>query len=240
MLELSTLNRILVVAAHPDDELLGLGATLHKIKQKSNCLIRVVILGEGITSRSNKRESIENEKKLLKHKKNIIDAKKILGYDSLVTYKYPDNQFDTIPLLSIIKTIEKEKIKFYPDIVLTHHNGDLNIDHQITFQSVSTAFRSLPGENFKGIITFETPSGTEWITSNDPRKFNPNIFIELKESEIDKKIEAMECYQFEKRIFPHPRSPKALKNRAIMWGVSIGVNYAEAFQLIKLIIRDEN
>ena len=108
----------------------------------------------------------------------------------------PDNKFDTIPLLTIIKIIETEKNEFDPDIIFTHHLGDVNIDHQITFNSVNVAFRPQPNEKLKAILTFETPSGTEWIPSNDNRKFNPNIFVELNETQIENKIRAMECYFF--------------------------------------------
>ncbi len=240
MLELSTIERLIVFVAHPDDEILGIGGTLKKIKTHTNCIIKVVILGEGITSRTVKRNSKENEIKLEKHHENILEAKKVIGYDLLSTYKLPDNQFDTVPLLSIIKIIEKEKNDFNPQVVLTHHSGDVNIDHQITFNAVNTAFRPLPGEYFKAILTFETPSGTEWISANDNRKFNPNLFIELSEEEVDKKIEAMESYEFEKRSYPHPRSPIALKNRAEMWGVNVGVSFSEPFQIIRYIHKNEN
>lgn len=240
MLELNAFNRILVVVAHPDDELLGLGGTLYKIKKEFKCIVKVVILGEGITSRTDGNMDESHIEKLSIHKKNILEAKNVLEYDELETYNLPDNQFDTISLLSIIKIVEKEKILFKPQLILTHHNGDVNIDHQLTFQAVNTAFRSQPGESFVGIMTFETPSGTEWISSNDSRKFNPNIFVELENHHIDKKIEGMECYEYERRPFPHPRSPEALRNRAKNWGVSIGVEYAEPFQLIKYIVRNES
>jgi LmbE family N-acetylglucosaminyl deacetylase len=230
----------MIVVAHPDDELLGLGGTIYKIKSQSKCQIKVVILGEGITSRSLVRTTRANKVKLKNHNQNILEAKQILGYDELSTYQLPDNQFDTVPLLSIIKIIENEKKQFDPELVFTHHLGDVNIDHQLTFKAVNTAFRSQPGEKFKGILTFETPSSSEWIPANDLRKFNPNIFIELNETQIDKKITAMECYNFEKRTFPHPRSPEALKNRSMMWGVTVGVRFAEPFQLIKYIFRDGN
>lgn len=232
-------KRILVIVAHPDDELLGLGGSISKLKEKENGNIKVVILGEGITSRTNGMDDHNNFKKLRIHQKNILEAKNILGYDELSTYQLPDNQFDTIPLLSIIKIVEKEKQSFNPEIVITHHNGDVNIDHQLTFQAVNTAFRSQPGESFKGIVTFETPSGTEWISPNDPRKFNPNLYVELSSEHLEKKVKAMECYEFEKRPFPHPRSPEALRVRAKNWGVSIGVEYAEPFQLIKYILRSD-
>ena len=239
MLELLKIKRLMVIVAHPDDEILGIGGTLYKIKSQTNCEIKVIILGEGITSRTEKQKTSSNYEKLEIHQKNIVEAQKIIGYDSFRNYQLPDNQFDTIPLLSIIKIIEKEKKQFNPEIVITHHIGDVNIDHQLTFNAVNTAFRTQPGENFKGIATFETPSGTEWISQNDPRKFNPNFFIELTKLEVDRKILAMECYSFEKRIFPHPRSPEALMNRAIMWGVTVGLNYAEPFQLIKYIVKNE-
>ncbi len=236
MLELSSKSKVLVIVAHPDDELLGLGGTIQKLKFQFDCLIRVIILGEGITSRGN--EIDQNLKKLEIHKKNIEEAKKIIGYDQLKLYDLPDNKFDTIPLLTIIKILETEKNEFDPDIIFTHHLGDVNIDHQITFNSVNVAFRPQPNEKFKAILTFETPSGTEWIPSNDNRKFNPNIFVELNETQIENKIRAMECYFFEKREYPHPRSPEALKVRAKMWGIANGVKYAEPFQLIRMIDRN--
>lgn len=236
MLELSSKSKVLVIVAHPDDELLGLGGTIQKLKFQFDCLIRLIILGEGITSRGN--EIDQNLKKLEIHKKNIEEAKKIIGYDQLKLYDLPDNKFDTIPLLTIIKILETEKNEFDPDIIFTHHLGDVNIDHQITFNSVNVAFRPQPNEKFKAILTFETPSGTEWIPSNDNRKFNPNIFVELNETQIENKIRAMECYFFEKREYPHPRSPEALKVRAKMWGIANGVKYAEPFQLIRMIDRN--
>ena len=164
MLELLKIKRLMVIVAHPDDEILGIGGTLYKIKSQTNCEIKVIILGEGITSRTEKQKTSSNYEKLEIHQKNIVEAQKIIGYDSFRNYQLPDNQFDTIPLLSIIKIIEKEKKQFNPEIVITHHIGDVNIDHQLTFNAVNTAFRTQPGENFKGIATFETPSGTEWIS----------------------------------------------------------------------------
>ena len=240
MLELKKNKKFLIVVAHPDDELLGLGGTICKLKQRDDVYIKVVILGEGITSRFNNEDKKSIRTDLTLHKQNILAAKDILGYDDLATYDLPDNKFDTVPLLDIIKIVEKEKQITQPDVVFTHHNGDVNIDHQLTFRAVITAFRSLPNDDFGGILTFETPSGTEWIPPNDPRKFEPNIFVELSKELIEKKVMAMESYEFEKRDFPHPRSPQSLFNRSIMWGVTAGVEYAEPFQLIKYILRNEN
>lgn len=228
-------KKILIVVAHPDDELLGLGATMHKLISEYDCKVRSVILGEGITSRSNERDPEKWSEELKTHRLNIETAQKAIGYESVGIYDFPDNRFDTVALLDIIKIIEKEKEQFRPEIIFTHHGGDVNIDHQKTFEAVMTATRPMEGELVKTIITFETPSGTEWIASSDPRKFSPNLFIEVSEKNLEAKIKGMESYEFEKRRYPHPRSPEALKIRAGMWGVSIGSNLAESFCIIRTL-----
>ena len=226
-------TKILVVVAHPDDELLGLGASMHKLINEQGSKVRVVILGEGITSRSDNRDPKEWEKELLIHKKNIELARKAIGYESVGIYDFPDNRFDTIALLDIIKVIEKEKEDFQPEIIFTHHGGDVNIDHQRTFEAVITCTRPMEHEFVSSIITFETPSGTEWRASTDPKHFIPNFFIEVSKSNLDAKIAAMESYEFEKRMFPHPRSPQALTILAKYRGLTIGKEYAESFMIVR-------
>jgi LmbE family N-acetylglucosaminyl deacetylase len=226
-------KKIMIVVAHPDDELLGLGATMHKLIHEQQCQIHVVILGEGITSRADGRDTQLWEKELATHRENIKNAQAAIGFQSVSIYDFPDNRFDSINLLEIIKVIEKEKSIFLPQVVFTHHGGDLNIDHQRTFEAVITSCRPLQEEIVKTIITFETPSGTEWRSPSDPRHFLPNLFFSLKKNNIDAKINGMECYEFEKREYPHPRSPEALTIQAKRWGVAIGCNYAEAFCLIR-------
>jgi len=228
-------KKILVVVAHPDDEILGLGATMNKLIKEQDCNVRAIILGEGITSRSDERNSQQWVKELKTHRQNIEVARNFIGYESVGIYDFPDNRFDTVALLDIIKVIEKEKIEFEPDIIFTHHGGDLNIDHQKTFEAVITATRPMEDEKVKAIISFETPSGTEWIASSEPKKFTPNLFIEIKEDNLTAKIKAMESYQFEKRKYPHPRSPQALKILSQQRGLTVGKSYAEAFNIIRLI-----
>lgn len=234
MLEFLKNRKILVIVAHPDDEVLGIGGTINLLV-KQGAFVKVVILGEGITSRAKNRNIQKDKHKLLQHKKNIEDAKDYLSYHELSVYDLPDNRFDSIPLLEIIKIIEKEKKDFNPDVIFTHHNGDLNIDHKKTFEAVYTAVRPTENEAVKTLICFETMSGTEWASPSEPKKFSPNFFIELSENEIYNKTKAMNCYKYEKRDFPHPRSSKAIINRAISWGVTIGKNYAEPFQIIRII-----
>jgi LmbE family N-acetylglucosaminyl deacetylase len=228
-------KKILVVVAHPDDELLGLGATMHKLISEYNCQIRTVILGEGITSRSDERDPERWKEELEKHRQNIEQARIAIGYESVGIYDFPDNRFDTVALLDIIKVIEKEKDKFNPEIIFTHHGGDLNIDHQRTFEAVITSTRPMDDEKVNTIITFETPSGTEWIASSEPRRFIPNLFIEVSEKDLDAKIKGMESYEFEKRKYPHPRSPESLKILSQQRGITVGKIYAEAFNLLRVV-----
>lgn len=225
----------MVVVAHPDDELLGLGATMHKLIKEEDVLTHVIILGEGITSRSDIRDPQKWEKELAIHRANIENARKEIGYGSVKTYNFSDNRFDSHALLDIVKVIEHEKEKFNPDIIFTHNGSDLNIDHQVTFQAVVTATRPMACENVKTIITFETPSASEWQATCMADKFCPNFYMQVCEEDVDAKVKAMECYEFEKRSFPHPRSSQALKILAQNRGLQVGCNYAEAFQIIRMI-----
>lgn len=228
-------KKILIVVAHPDDEILGIGASMDKLIKNTNILTHVVILGEGITSRSDARSVETWKNELAIHKQNICDAQKKIGYHSVSIFDFPDNRFDTVALLDIIKVIESEKKRFQPDVIFTHHGGDVNIDHQKTFEAVITACRPMVSESVKTIISFETLSGTEWRASTDPRHFIPNFFIPVSEDNIVSKIAAMESYSFEKREYPHPRSPDAIKTRAKMWGITVGVPYAEPFCIVRHI-----
>jgi len=228
MLELFQKTKILVVVAHPDDEVLGIGATIHRLSTEYESDIRVVILGEGLTSRADKRDTEKWKKELEKHKENIFAAKDILRYGSIGIYHFPDNRFDAVELLDIVKVVEKEKQIFVPDIIFTHHYGDLNIDHRRTFEAVITATRPMKHENVKAVVCFETPSATEWNYGGDSY-FVPNFWIEIGEEDLKAKQIAMDAYEFESRKYPHPRSAKALKALAQKRGVEAGMSLAEAF-----------
>ena len=228
-------ERIMIVVAHPDDEVLGLGASMNRLIIEHNVQTHVVILGEGLTSRATERDTARWEQELKIHKSNILSAQESIGYHSVSFYDFPDNRFDTLSLLDLVKVIEKERDAFKPRTIFTHHGGDLNIDHQKTFEAVITASRPTENEPVKNIITFETASGTEWRASTDPRHFVPNLFISVSEKNMETKINAMESYEFERRPYPHPRSPEALQVQAKKHGITVGCPYAEAFMVVRSI-----
>jgi len=223
---------ILVIAAHPDDEVLGCGGTIARLTGEGND-VYVAILGEGITSRYDQRNQAD---------KNTVEALKtcsqqvadLLGVKKLFMFGLPDNRFDTVPLLDVIKIIEDLIEKLKPTIVYTHHSGDLNMDHSIACRATLTASRPVPGNIIRKIYAYEVPSSTEWAFNQVWNIFNPNVFIDISET-IEKKIKAMGLYLSEVRSFPHPRSAEALRTIAKRWGSVAGVEAAEAFELIREI-----
>ncbi len=231
--------KILVFVAHPDDEVLGMGGTILKHSQKGD-FVKVVYLATGITSRrsTNYQNSVsyeQNETNIIqKEIKNLRnDAKKsckILKVKDLEFYDFPDNEMDSVPLLKIVKVIEKEIKETKPDRIYTHHFHDLNVDHRTVFNAVLTATRPIE-TNVKELISFEVPSSTEW---NYPIHFSPNYFIEIK-LQLSAKIKAMKAYKNEIRKFPHPRSVENLKNVSERWGSISGKKAAEAFEIIRKI-----
>lgn len=228
-------QNILVVVAHPDDELLGLGATIHRLVQRHGCTARAVILGEGLTSRAATRDPQQWANELAVHRANIQRAAAAIGYQSTGIYDFADNRFDSVNLLDLVKVVEQEKEAHQPNVIFTHHGGDTNIDHRRTFEAVVTACRPLPGEAMRTILACETPSSTEWQAANYPNPFLPNFFVTVNDDDIAAKIAGMEAYEFEKRAYPHPRSPEALRILAQRWGVVVGQPFAEAFMLIRHI-----
>lgn len=224
-------KKILVVAAHPDDEVLGCGGLIAKYAGDND--ICVVILGEGISSRYEKRE-LANKNDLDELRLQSIQAGKVLGVKENIFYNLPDNRFDSVTFLEIVKKVEEIIYKFKPDIIYTHHSGDLNIDHRITFHAVLTASRPLKENSVKGIYSFEILSSTEWSQQKIEKPFIPNVYEDIS-SALEKKIEAFQKYKFEVKEFPHPRSVAGIKILAQKRGMESGFESAEAFELIRLL-----
>ena len=221
---------ILIIAAHPDDEVLGCGGTIARLINEGYEAF-TLILGEGITSRDDKREEHRRKGEIKELKNQMHEANKIIGIKKLFNFDFPDNRFDTIPLLDIVKKIEKIKNYVKPEIVFTHYKNDLNIDHKITYDAVITATRPMEGEFVKTIYSFEVPSSTEWYY---PLSFSPDVFFDISET-IDIKLKAVRKYKTELREYPHPRSLEGIELIAKRWGINVGVKYAEAFKAVRII-----
>ena len=223
-------KKILIVAAHPDDEILGCGGTIARSVAEGN-EVYTLILGEGITSRDSVRDTEKRQGELDQLKEQAKRANKGIGVTKLFMEELPDNRFDSIPFLDIVKIVEKVVKEVTSDVIYTHHHSDLNIDHCITYRAVITACRPISNGMVKEIYSFEVPSSTEW---NKPNRFDPNLFIDIS-STLGSKIDAFNCYDGEMNKFPHPRSEEAIMVMAKRWGSVSGFQCAEAFEVVRKI-----
>lgn len=220
------MKRLLIVAAHPDDEVLGCFATVAKLI-RSGYEAFTLILGRGKSARGKVQQS-----ELDQLEKEMNGANALIGIKKVFCEDFPDNMFDSVPLLEIVKAIEKVKLKTKPDIVITHHRGDINIDHRITYNAVMTATRPLVGETVKAVYSMYVPSSTEWNAYTKESMFVPNVFVDVSRT-VDLKLKAMEKYSSELREYPHPRSLKYLKDFAAMCGARVGLEFCEPFMLVR-------
>lgn len=221
---------ILVIAAHPDDEILGLGATIARHADDGDA-VHTIIAAEGSTSRSLQRDTASHAKQLGHLHEAAMTAARILGSHPPRMLNFPDNRLDSLDFLDIVKPIEAIVSELRPNIVYTHHAGDLNIDHRILYEAVLTACRPLPGASIRAIYTFETASSTEWSPS---QPFIPNHYVDAQRT-WDRKIAALEAYATEMRPAPHARSVEAIEALAVWRGASVGLGKAEAFQTVRQI-----
>jgi len=221
---------VLVVAAHPDDEVLGCGGTMARLANEGQ-EVRIAILAEGMTSRYQERE--QADQKQLRHlHSNAQHAADKVRAKELVLCKLPDNRLDTVPLLEVVKLVEDLIEKFNPAVIYTHHPGDLNVDHGVVHRAVLTATRPIPGQRVREIYAFEVPSSTEWAFQRLEPSFRPSVFVDISAT-LETKVSALACYDTETRKFPHPRSPEAVRAIAMRWGSVAGFQAAEAFELIR-------
>jgi LmbE family N-acetylglucosaminyl deacetylase len=223
---------ILVVAAHPDDEVLGCGGTVAQDSARHE--VRVAILGEGISSRHAQRSDV-SPAQIDNLKSDARAAATILGATSVDFGGLPDNRFDEVPLITVAKQVEEWVDAYRPDVIYTHHPGDLNVDHGLAFRAVLTATR--PGtrpHTVRDIMSFEVPSSTEWAFQHIGPPFRPNVFVDIGDS-MERKLEAMRCYESEVRQSPHPRAIEKIKALAEHRGAACGMRYAEAFELIRSV-----
>lgn len=224
--------KILVIAAHPDDEVLGCGATIKKWTADGSQAY-ALILAQGITSRSGEADVRE---KLEALKNDSLEASRIVGYKTVLFEEFPDNRMDSVDLLDVIHKIEAYIEKMKPEIIFTHHHADLNIDHRITYEAVITACRPHAGSSVKSIYSFQIPSSTEWHFPYHKNAFSPNTFVDVTKT-VQTKIAAFSRYKSEIRETPHPRSAEIIGTIAKQWGSVANMEYAEAFELIYAVVK---
>jgi LmbE family N-acetylglucosaminyl deacetylase len=217
---------ILVIAAHPDDEVLGCGGTIARHLNDGD-EIHVVFMSDGVASRIHANNEEVNERK-----QAAINASNILRVKNKPIFLgLPDNRMDTLALLDIVQSLEEIINEIKPEVIYTHHVGDLNIDHKVTHQAVMTACRPQPEFCVREIYSFEVLSSTEWSTNN---LFFPNYFVDISDT-LELKISAIKAYNSELRTFPHARSIESIKALVKYRGGSMGIGAAEAFKVERLI-----
>lgn len=224
-------KRVLVVAAHPDDEVLGAGGAM-AWHRKQGERVSVLVLGEGVGARYRTQAAARAKGRMamarLGREMRLAHAK--LGVARTIHRNFPDNRFDTVDRLDIIKAVEDAIAAARPEVVYTHHAGDLNIDHRIACEAVVTACRPTPGSPVKRLLSFEVASSTE-CAGGLFAPFVPTVFLDIGPM-LKAKLDAMACYKSELRPFPHPRSLRAIRNQAEWRGAAAGVRAAEAFVML--------
>jgi LmbE family N-acetylglucosaminyl deacetylase len=214
-------ENVLVIAAHPDDEILGSGGTIKKLINHGYKVVTV------IAAKGRKEEEHHIQQ-------SMLQANNQLGVDEVLFLELPNLLLETIPLVEINKSIEALLDKYTPSMIFTHHYGDTNRDHQILFQAVLTAARPLPGKKPVEILCFETVSSSEWSQHTNDKEFKPNYFVDITETIADKLL-SLRHYDVEMRPFPHPPSYDGVKYLAHVRGMTVGVEYAEAFEIIRRV-----
>jgi LmbE family N-acetylglucosaminyl deacetylase len=215
------MNKILVVAAHPDDDILGMGGTLAKYAKQGN-EIKVIFMTDGVSSREIKPESSA------KRFECAIKALKLLGVEDVSVANFPDNQLDKIGILELTKHISTVIEIYTPNIVYTHFQKDLNVDHRLTAEATIVCSRPTPSSSIKQLCHFEVASSTNWYFGES--NFSPNIFVDIEET-LDLKIQSLKFYDSEIQDFPHVRSYRAIENHANYRGNFVGITAAEAFEI---------
>jgi LmbE family N-acetylglucosaminyl deacetylase len=220
---------VLVLAAHPDDEVLGCGGTIARSVAEGH-RVTVAILGQGAASRHHPGtpEAAADIAELVETSRA---AGRILGTDDVRHCGLPDNRFDSLDLLDIVKLIEEIGREVQPELVYAQHGGDLNVDHAITFRAAMTAFRPIPGTGVRALYAYEVASSTEWAFGKFAPAFAPDTFVDIGHS-LELKLKAMQAYASELREFPHPRSVRAMRGQCEDRGARVGLAAAEAFMTV--------
>lgn len=218
-------KRVLVVAAHTDDEVLGCGGTIARHVMEGD-QVYAVFMADGVSSRVQTDATA-----LLKREDAAEKARSILGIRENIYLGLPDNRMDSMPLIDVVQCLEPIINRLKPHTIYTHHLGDLNVDHRITHQAVMTACRPMPGCSVREIFTFEVLSSTEWATPT-MAPFLPNLFVDIS-AYLEIKMQALDAYAEEMRVEPHTRSLKHVEILARHRGFTVGLDAAEGYSIVR-------
>ena len=221
-------EKVLVVVAHSDDESISMAGTISK-HVKNGDKVFVVSMTDGVGSRDE-----SDLKEISDRKKASLLASKVLGFEWGECYNFNDNAMDAYPLVEIVKAVEKAKQKYNPSLVYTHSSADLNVDHRVVANAVLTAFRPQPNERCKELRLFEVASSTDYGNSAITGSFCPNLFIDIT-NEWSQKANSLLVYSAEMREYPHSRSIESIKNLSKLRGNQVGLEFAEAFEVLRKI-----
>lgn len=214
-------QKVLVLAAHPDDETLGAGATIAKLSSEGK-EVKLITFTDGISARG---QNLKNRNK------SLDKVSEILGISDYSVGNFPDNEMDSVSMLKVCKFIESS-VDFTPDMIFTHQKNCLNVDHQTVYRAALTVFRPQYGHQVK-FMSFPVLSSTDYNPGNN---FAPNIFYDV-ENWVSLKMKALKVYDSEMRPYPHSRSYENVINTMKANGSSVGINYAECFELVRMIVR---
>jgi len=223
------MKRVLIIAAHPDDEILGCGGFISKYKSRG-VIFKIVFIGEGSTCRFKDPSCSESVAAIGQRNASAVKALKLLTIEDIDFNDLPCGRLDQVPIISINKIIEKAILDFCPDTVFTHSPYDANSDHKIVFNSTIMATRPVAKNHVCRLLSYEVLSTSEWAFVNN---FMPNYFEELSEANIDLKWQALALYESEIKSYPFPRSNEGIRVLAMMRGMQAGFKFSEAFQLIR-------
>ena len=218
--------RYLIVVAHPDDEVLGAGATIHKLIRKGHA-VAVCTMVNHAAARANISATLTEDQE---------NAMRVLGVTKCYAADFPNIKMNTVPHLELVQFIEKCIEDFDAEAIITHHPSDTNNDHVMTSyaaQAASRLFQRKPGISpLRQLLYMEVPSSTEWSFDSSANRFTPNFFVEIGKDGVEVKLRALVAYKGVMRAYPHPRSEEAITGLAAHRGVQAGCNYAEAFECV--------